>query len=728
LLAVALLAGALATSCGDGTSKSPAATAPPVGGSPVEATAPATPLRRLEQPAAYVVNPDGTGLREIFPSGAYDYIDARPSPDGRTLAVLAQQFRDEPKQALVFVDVASGARRQVASGNAAATLQLGDWAPDGSRILVVARVMTAISPPGSETEYRVYAASFELERTIKGPEDRWLLGWGGEGHRSLIAWTYSLQGRPAAITAIDADDGSVRNIANAASITAAALSPDGRRVAYASTDGEDLAAVSSPEWTISVVDVREATVPRRIARPGDSPFGVFGLAWSPDGNEIAYGWATPRNDEAPRGIFIARTGMENTPRRVTVTDEFDVNPRWSPDGRWLLADRLTCVQCDGGGVRTVLAAADASHTDALPPGSGFYSSAAWSPDGARFVYGADALFVRDARDPVAAGAQIASLPASTYTGLMWVGERIFFVRRGTDADVVYSAPPDGGSADVLAVGFGIAASPGGKTARLLDGAIEITDARGTHSIEGDFLRGITYQRVPELTWSPDERHLALAVDGGDTGALLTFDLHDDGTWAPEVHSHAGIHGVRWSPDGATLAYVTRDGAYVAGSRGGPARELAAGLVSALDWSPDGQTIAIARGTQVSFAAADASGAAVRAAIDHGLANVVQLRWSPHGARIAVASYDGVAVVAVGDGRIATVRAHAISGVAWSPDGTQIAFGRDTCDVESCRQYLSTTNADGTGVRDVADALGRILTPLAWRADGRIVFSSVRAGI
>ena len=59
-----------------------------------------------------------------------------------------------------------------------------------------------------------------------------------------------------------------------------------------------------------------------------------GLAWAPDGRRIAF--ARSDGEGSPAGIFnAAADGSEFR----SVTDGPDDDPRWSPDGRWLVFSR-----------------------------------------------------------------------------------------------------------------------------------------------------------------------------------------------------------------------------------------------------------------------------------------------------------------------------------------------------------------------------------------------------
>jgi Tol biopolymer transport system component len=153
-----------------------------------------------------------------------------------------------------------------------------------------------------------------------------------------------------------------------------AFSPDGRSIAFASSrDGSN---------GLFVMSANGEGV-RRLVNGGIDP------SWTPDGREIVYGTETGRDPdgrEAPSEVWAVdvATGRK---RRIAAADAVD--PRVSPDGRyvafWALpvdasgrvfsgADRDVWVQPLAGGARVRITASESS--DWNP---------AWSPDG-RFLY------------------------------------------------------------------------------------------------------------------------------------------------------------------------------------------------------------------------------------------------------------------------------------------------------------------------------------------------------
>ncbi len=62
------------------------------------------------------------------------------------------------------------------------------------------------------------------------------------------------------------------------------------------------------------------------------PGGVGYPSFSPDGNHVAFAWNGPKRDNAD--IYVQQIGA-GSPLRLTTDPRSDVNPVWSPDGRWI---------------------------------------------------------------------------------------------------------------------------------------------------------------------------------------------------------------------------------------------------------------------------------------------------------------------------------------------------------------------------------------------------------
>ena len=68
---------------------------------------------------------------------------------------------------------------------------------------------------------------------------------------------------------------------------------------------------------------------RRISPPALDPSGMW-VAWS------AVEITDSHNNKSVSRIWVASVDRQTPPRQLTSTAAKDSNPRWSPDGRWIL--------------------------------------------------------------------------------------------------------------------------------------------------------------------------------------------------------------------------------------------------------------------------------------------------------------------------------------------------------------------------------------------------------
>jgi Tol biopolymer transport system component len=162
---------------------------------------------------------------------------------------------------------------------------------------------------------------------------------------------------------------------------------------------------------------------------------------------------------------------------------------------------------------------------------------------------------------------------------------------------------------------------------------------------------------------------------------------------------------RWSPDGRRIAYLHKGAVWMINANGTGRHQLVGGPAGAPAWSPDGGSIA--------YAAPGCGGTAVyrTSATQPGTPQALFPRECAGGAPAP----------AVSGGTLVELLRHD-GAVAWSPDGTRIAFRGGDCEgiYDDC---LSVGNV-ATGAEAVVDAYGGggaeqsgfAVLP-AWRPDG-----------
>ncbi|HSK24986.1 MAG TPA: S-layer homology domain-containing protein [Egicoccus sp.] len=261
--------------------------------------------------------------------------------------------------------------------------------------------------------------------------------------------------------------------------------------------------------------------------------------------------------------------------------------------------------------------------------------------------------------------------------------------RGHD---LVAVTPDAESFQTLYEGWsGVALSPSARwVVRLVrDRETENANAVEVSRTDGSGLWRLPYDRHVDLTgatWSPDGAHLAYAVADGDAPTADQVEIHvvdlitRTVAVVPVPDEVAGVIDLRWSPDGDW--FVFDDWAY-AGLPG----------MHHIVWRMR------VDGTEAQSLAGSRDGAAPSSAMDPA--------WSPDGRSIAFTHADedesstGLALwVMDADGENAREVLPAtgdwIYGLAWSPDGTQLAMSRDPSGLQDATS-IWRVGVDGSGL-------------------------------
>lgn len=194
-------------------------------------------------------------------------------------------------------------------------------------------------------------------------------------------------------------------------------SPDGKRIAYISPDPipearekekkdgfDQIVADSEYQYShISIVDIPQPSKPIKIT---DGPLHATELAWSPDGNSIAF---TARNtpklgDSHTTEIYaIDASGKQSQPSRLTNNNRAESDVAWSPDGKMIsylsTSDKYPSIGPSRIHLLRVSKSAAGFEPDLTfrilqPEFAGYIRDHHWSPDGKSIYFSADVAAMR----------------------------------------------------------------------------------------------------------------------------------------------------------------------------------------------------------------------------------------------------------------------------------------------------------------------------------------------
>ena len=211
-------------------------------------------------------------------------------------------------------------------------------------------------------------------------------------------------------------------------------------------------------------------------------------------------------------------------------------------------------------------------------------------------------------------------------------------------------------------------------------------------------------------WSPDRTQIAFVSARDSVDHWTLYLMRADGSnQAHLVTGTATAFGPTFSPDGRTIAFLGGNGVWTVNVDGSKVHQLTFDQTDDNpSYSPDGTQIVFTRKTtghdRIFIMRADGSGAtavASSAAVDDA-----DPTWSPDGRKVAFVrtGSDGVNQIAMldvtnalgglGEKAVTQITTGPLGGAtpAWSPDGSQLVFGRTD------GMYLM--NADGSGIQKV----------------------------
>jgi len=274
------------------------------------------------------------------------------SRDGKRIAYVVGQYRLVDwalSQDVAIVDVDSNARptskpKMFVEGNHEDFPV--DWSPNGKWIVWHSHRDPHKNPayydaPGVTDEIWIRAAedTHAPERPLT--HGLWETGWAywsPDGHK-VIYTSWDRDGEPgkfhAAVTNVDPDSGKILG-SERLKLPKEIHSP---QVADWSPDGQEIAVedASGPrERTLWIVSARLDSATKVVSYPSETYGGV---SWMPDGKSLVFAAI----DQGHMQIYsVSRTGAGM--KRLSDGQGNLVNPRVSPDGKWIACSRIDTVQ------------------------------------------------------------------------------------------------------------------------------------------------------------------------------------------------------------------------------------------------------------------------------------------------------------------------------------------------------------------------------------------------
>ena len=310
-----IVLGVLAVACG------------PVGDSsrrpPLLPMQPQSPL-----PSAVAPTPDPTdaAICARYPTPPYP-ISLTPCPEYLTPpAEPIEIFTPAPRPTPIVPIVMVGPQMSTARGNTFRPVfiskdytgsgELCDMrpSPDGQKV--------ALHLCNTEGMSLVIIAPVSGGRAVGEARGGWFRGWFPDSNQWLLMGDH--------LEVLNSDTGEARRITSEGeTVTDAAVSPDGKAVAYTIIQGDRLKIIDTAGNLL-----HEGLAPS--PRPGTTPDLV---TWSPDGQFIAYIWdqiVGQFNNYGPLWVLDVQTGKQ---WQLSPDEVFDSFPTWAPQGHRILVVR-----------------------------------------------------------------------------------------------------------------------------------------------------------------------------------------------------------------------------------------------------------------------------------------------------------------------------------------------------------------------------------------------------
>ena len=275
------------------------------------------PSEDKQQSDLWRVGYDGQDRMQLTSTPKHDEWAPAWSPDGRWLAFLSDRGEDDA-QTQVWAMPAGGGEARVLTSLPGGVDDFR-WSPDGRRLAVIASdPERPAGTPKPKNPPPIVTERWQFKKDVDGYLDA------RRSHLYVhdVARSESIQ-----ITSGDHDE------------ALPAWSPDGKQIAYVTRRGGEPDRHSN--FDIYLVEPRAGATERRLTTfdgADNDPDLESPISWSPDGRQLAFvqGGEDKWIYYAPNQLAIVdvATGRTRLPAPI---DRWFTQPRWSPDGRSVLA-------------------------------------------------------------------------------------------------------------------------------------------------------------------------------------------------------------------------------------------------------------------------------------------------------------------------------------------------------------------------------------------------------
>ncbi|PYS92416.1 MAG: hypothetical protein DMF64_09025 [Acidobacteria bacterium] len=354
-------------------------------------------------------------------------------------------------------------------------------------------------------------------------------------------------------------------------VEAAAISPDGKYVAYIAND--------AGQRSIWIRQTNATSRAEQLVAPGSLDFG--GLMFSRNGESLYYG-AAPKDGSQPPALYSVQVPLGGTPKHLLAG--LNSKPTFSPDGRQVAVVRVDVHQPKPES-SVVISDADGSHERVLIKRTApdYLNALAWSPDGQLIAC------VANSAEPSPGHAALITVRASDGVEQPLNTQRPYNDAQGwiNIADLEWL--PDGSGLvaalteqELSPTQLWLIAYPSGEPRRITNdlngyaGVSLTADASTLLTLQTDLVTNVwvapkgdaphatqvtqgpgKYDGYYGLTWTPDGKIVYASIA---SGAWDIWQMNADGTNAKQLTSDArSNYGPSVSSDGRYIVFVSNRG-------------------------------------------------------------------------------------------------------------------------------------------------------------------------